>query len=70
MDAAEIRELARAELTPKQFDAWRLVVWDGMSKRKVARILGIDRASLDARLQGGERRLFEAMREAGALEAV
>lgn len=47
---------ARQILTPKQYDAWRLVVLEGMSIRKSARILGISRPSLDERMDAAYRK--------------
>lgn len=57
MNAPEIRRLAQSTLTAKQYDAWKLVEWQGCSKRQAARILGIDHSSLIARLEGAFRRL-------------
>jgi DNA-directed RNA polymerase specialized sigma24 family protein len=55
----EIRQQAQSVMTAKQYDAWKLVYWEGRSQRQAARILGIDRSSLLARLEGAWRRMRE-----------
>lgn len=50
MTPAEVREVAKGALTTRQYDAWKLVEWEGRSKRQSARILGIHRKTLDGRL--------------------
>lgn len=57
MNAPEIRRLAQSTLTAKQYDAWKLVEWEGLSKRQAARLLGIDHSSLISRYDGACRRL-------------
>lgn len=57
----EAYELARRVLTDKQFDVWRLVVYDGRAKREAARVLGINRRTLDGHLEAADDRMREAM---------
>jgi predicted DNA-binding protein (UPF0251 family) len=52
--AAEIRRLAVAVLTPKQLEAYELVVASGFTERSAAKALGISRSSLRDRLEGAD----------------
>lgn len=60
LTAADHRRLARANLTDKQFDAWCLVEWEGVSKRRAAKFLGISRSTLNDHLEAAQTRLVRA----------
>lgn len=69
MTPQDIRRLARDCMTDKQYDAWKLVLWDGRPKSQAARFLDIDRKTLDARLELASKKLVRVLRHHGIDEA-
>ena len=51
MNAEQILALARAELTPKQFEAWELYYRAGWSYTRIAYTLDVDRSTIARRVQ-------------------
>jgi DNA-binding CsgD family transcriptional regulator len=58
-------------LTGKQYEAWKLVVFDGFPKKQAARILQVAPATLKGHLLAADLRLYadERFRELAQLEA-
>lgn len=66
MSEGQILELARAILTPKEFETWELYYRAGWSYGKIATALDIDRSTIQRRVQRAQSKLHKRLAEEAA----
>jgi RNA polymerase sigma factor (sigma-70 family) len=62
----QLWEIAEQVMTPAQFNVFVSHHRDGLSQRTIAKDLGVSRSTVQSRLEGGRRRLLEAVKQEAA----